>query len=135
MCFKYNSIEPKANFLGLDALSIAVKEEKPDLVITKVWHEYTGPRFLENTTIYYAIKNQGEGTAGASKTYMSWYPGDALVSTDDVPPLAPGQTRTEAFAPSTFSETGFDINICADGDHIIAETDETNNCKRYYTLG
>jgi uncharacterized repeat protein (TIGR01451 family) len=88
--------------------------EKPDLVITKVWYTYTGNRFLENTTIYYNIKNQGKGTASASKTYMSWYPGGKLILMDNVPSLAPGQTRTEAFAPYTFSETGFDINICAD---------------------
>ena len=112
-----------------------VVQEKPDLVITRIWHEYTGTRFLEDTTIYYTIKNNGEGAAGASKTYMSWYPSGKLISTDNVPSLAPGQTRTASFSPYTFSETGFDINICADGNHKIAETDETNNCNRYYTLG
>jgi len=109
--------------------------KKPDLVITKVWYEYTGPKFLEDTTIYYTIKNQGKGTVGASKTYMKWYPGGKLILADDVPSLSAGQTSTQSFAPYTFSETGFDINICADGNHKIAETNEANNCKRYYTLG
>nr|CBH39942.1 hypothetical protein BSM_34210 [uncultured archaeon] len=133
--------EPKANFIGLDALSLEGKEELPekemlpDLVITEVRHEYTGTAFLEDTTIYYTIQNQGEGTAEKSNTYMRWYPGGGLISTDEVLPLAPGETRTESFAPRTFSETGFDINICADGDNKIAETDETKNCERHYTLG
>lgn len=136
-----NCFEPKVNFLGLDALSVEgkealpEKEELPDLVITEVRYEYTGTAFLEDTTIYYTIKNQGEGTAEKSNTYMSWYPGGGLISTDEALPLAPGETRTESFAPRTFSETGFDINICADGDNKIAETDETNNCERHYTLG
>jgi hypothetical protein len=119
----------------VDKEAQVVVQEKPDLVITRVWHEYTGTRFLEDTTIYYTIKNNGEGAAGASKTYMSWYPGGKLISTDNVPSLASGQTRTESFSPYTFSQSGFDINVCADGNHKIAETDETNNCKRYYTLG
>lgn len=136
-----NCFEPKVNFLGLDALSLEgkgelpEKEELPDLVITEVRHEYTGRAFLEDTTIYYTIRNQGEGAAGKSNTYMSGYPAGGLISSDEVLPLAPGETRTESFAPRTFSETGFDINICADGDNKIAETDETNNCERHYTLG
>jgi subtilase family serine protease len=113
---------------------VVVVQEKPDLVITKVWHEYTGTKFLEDTTIYYTIKNNGEGAAGASTRYMSWYYGGKLISTDNVQSLAPGQTRTESF--STYTLQGvFDINICADGSNKIAETDETNNCNRYYTLG
>lgn len=142
-----NCFERKVNFLGLDALSIErkgelpEKEELPDLVITRVWHEYTGAAFLEDTTIYYTIRNQGEGTAGKSNTYMGTYlPGglistEGLISTDKVLPLAPGETRTESFAPHTFSELGFEINICADGDNKIAETDETNNCERHYAIG
>jgi parallel beta-helix repeat protein len=107
--------------------------EKPDLVITKVWHKYDSK--TKKTIVYYTIKNQGKGTAGASKAYMSWYPSGKLISTDDDSSLSAGQTRTESFAPYPFSTTGFDINICADGNHKIAETNEANNCKRYYTIG
>ena len=99
-----------------------------------VWHKYTGTHFLEDTTIYYTIKNNGEGAAGASTTYMSWS-GGKLISTDNVLPLAPGLTRSESFSPYTFDSSGFDINICADGNRKIAETDETNNCERHYALG
>jgi hypothetical protein len=136
-----NCFEPKVNFLGLDALSLEGKEELPekemlpDLVITEVWYEYTGTKFLEDTTIYYTIQNQGEGTAEKSNTYMRKYPDGMTISIDDVLPLAPGETRTESFAPHTFSETGFDVNICTNIYRKIAETDKTNNCKRHYTLG
>ena len=110
-----------------------VVQEKPDLVITRVWHEYTGTTFLEDTTIYYNIKNIGEGAAGASTTYMSRTYDGKLMSTDNVLSLAPGATRTESFY--TFNWSGSEINICADGDRKIAETDETNNCKSHYTIG
>ena len=107
--------------------------EKPDLVITRVWHEWD--RKTQKTIVKYAIKNQGKGTAGASKTYMSWYSTGKVISTDAVPSLSAGQTRKESFAPYPFSSQGFDINVCADGDNKVAETNEKNNCKRYTLIG
>jgi uncharacterized repeat protein (TIGR01451 family) len=107
--------------------------EKPDLVIRRVWHEWD--RKTQKTIVKYAIKNQGKGTAGASKTYMSWYSTGKVISTDAVPSLSAGQTRTESFAPYPFSSQGFDINVCADGDNKVAETNEKNNCKRYTMIG
>jgi uncharacterized repeat protein (TIGR01451 family) len=110
-----------------------VPPEKPDLVITRVWHEWD--RKTQKTIVHYDIRNQGKGTAGASKTYMSWYSTGKVISTDEVPSLSAGQTRTESFAPYPFSSQGFDINVCADGDHKIAETNDANNCKRYTMIG
>jgi subtilase family serine protease len=85
----------------------------------------------QNTIIKYAIKNQDMGTAGASTTYMSGYPKGRVISTDAVPALSAGQTRTESFAPYPFSSQGFDINVSADGDNKVAETSDANNCKGY----
>ena len=65
---------------------------------------------------------------------MSGYFDGKLMSTDNVLSLAPGKTRTESFSPYTLQGV-FDINICADGNRKIAETDETNNCKRHYMIG
>ena len=110
-----------------------VPPEKPDLVITRIWDEWD--RKTQNTIVYYEIKNQGKGNAGASKTYMSWYSTGTVISTDEVPALSAGQTRTESFAPYPFSSQGFDINVCADGDNKIAETNEKNNCKRHTMIG
>ncbi|MGB3458120.1 MAG: CARDB domain-containing protein [Halobacteriota archaeon] len=124
----------EGNNCKADVWTCTVREpEKPDLVITRVWHEWD--RKTQNTIIKYSIKNQGKGTAGASKTYMSWYSTGKVISTDAVPSLSAGQTRTESFAPYPFSSQGFDINVCADGDHKIAETNEKNNCKRYTMIG
>ncbi|MFX1264918.1 MAG: CARDB domain-containing protein [Promethearchaeota archaeon] len=101
---------------------------KPDLIITEVHHQWSET----GTIFYYIIKNQGEGKAGSSITYL--YIGGERIE-DDVEPLSPGQSREEAFPrhPTPFSDIMADIE--ADGDNRIDESNEENNIFEYRQIG
>ncbi|MCK4723573.1 MAG: hypothetical protein KAT75_09715, partial [Dehalococcoidia bacterium] len=101
---------------------------KPDLVIQDIWlvHEMVADR------IYYRIKNQGLGAAGASTTALRLYPclfPCLPAATDDVDPLAPGEVREEKFGAYKYTGGfGFgDVGVNADENESVDESNEGNN--------
>ncbi|MEA3282342.1 MAG: CARDB domain-containing protein [Euryarchaeota archaeon] len=94
----------------------------PDLRITDVW-------FVNNSIIYYKMKNVGGITAGASNTSLI---ADGVMSeaSDSVASLEPGVERTESFNHTWICTNPNDtITICADCTGDVAESNETNNCR------
>jgi hypothetical protein len=90
----------------------------PDLIITDYW--------VYGYTVFYVIKNQGEGYADASGTYLI-IEGDLAIE-DSVPALAAGEEMARNFAFSYYcSPPGDALEIVADGSDEIFESDEYNN--------
>ena len=113
--------EPKANFLGLDALSIAVKEEKPDLVIKDIkLTKMEGYCYVD-----YLISNTGTASVSASTTYL--YVDGKKVASDSTGALATGASRWDRFTYRATSTHTF--KVCADGPNAISESNEANNCR------
>lgn len=101
-------------------------EAEPDLVIIEVWHR-SDPR-TGDIVIYYVIQNIGEGEVGTSTTYL--YSGDKRLMEDPIGPFPPGQRREEAFPPYPL-DPPFEIELHADGDNRIGESNEENNRMGY----
>ena len=105
----------------------------PDLVITKI--------IVEGTSVYYKIKNIGEGTAGyrrvdAGSVVEKLTPCTALY-VDGIKvsdhylnlPLEPGQEVQGYFKYDLIVSAPYDtLKVCADWEDKIDETDENNNC-------
>ncbi|PXF58268.1 MAG: hypothetical protein C4B59_13600 [Candidatus Methanogaster sp.] len=93
----------------------------PDLMITDVW-------FVNNSIIYYKMKNAGGITAGASNT--SLIADGVSEALDSVVSLEPGVERTESFNYTWICTNPNDtITVCADCTSDVAESNETNNCR------
>ena len=92
-----------------------------DLVITDIWSE--------GSTIYYNIKNIGSATA--PRSYNSLYVDGEIKSIDSVDELAPGKSSAESFWGYSWTCTSpyDEIEVCADYDKRIAESNESNNCR------
>jgi hypothetical protein len=104
-------------------------EARPDLRIIEIGHKWTE----RGAVIHYFIINQGNGEAGASITQL-YYDGRAI-GEDTVGPIPPDRTIERAFSPYPFPQTGFEVELCADGDKRIVESDENNNCMGYSYTG
>ena len=98
---------------------------QPDLVITAKSEDWVN--FAEKTyNVTYTVKNVGAAEAGASTTSIKI--DDVEVATDPVPGLAVDASYTSTVSPFTMSGDGNTINVCADKDDAVEESDETNNC-------
>ena len=102
------------------------KYPKPDLVITEKIEEWVN--FNEKTyNVTYTVKNTGESPAYASNTSIKI---DGVEqATDSVPQLGVGESYTSTLGPFTLSENNDTIEICADKDDVVDESDEDNNYK------
>jgi len=109
-----------------DCFVVPPSEEKPDLVIQRIWLEPLGDG---NYKIGYEIKNQGPGYAPYSSTGL--YVDDVFKVEDGADSLAPGEEREEEFwwpyAMSACTPPSDTIRIVADYEDEIEEISETNN--------
>jgi len=98
---------------------------QPDLVITGSEPEWISG---EDIVICYTIANLGEAEAGESYTHLKI--GESFLFDDNVAPLGPGQERAECFPAYTPPEEDdfYDMELCADGDRDVYESNEENNC-------
>ncbi|KAF5431701.1 Outer membrane protein assembly factor, partial [Candidatus Methanophagaceae archaeon] len=97
----------------------------PDLVITQKYESWVS---MENRTynITYTVANIGGADANTSTTSIKV---DGLeFTTDSVPELDAGANYTNTLGPVTMSEGSDTIEVCADKDNVIEESNETNNC-------
>ena len=76
--------------------------------------------------ITYTIKNAGNSTAGESTTGI--YIDESLVASVPLGVIGPGENCTRTVGPFTMSGNEDTIEVCADVESVVNETDETNNC-------
>ncbi len=98
----------------------------PDLVLTQKSETWVS---MEDRTysITYTIANTGAAGAIASTTSVTI---DGIcVATDPVPALASGDSHTNTLGPFTMSGDADAVMVCADGDGMVSESNETNNCR------
>ena len=77
--------------------------------------------------IAYTVANTGSGDAGASTTSITI--DGANAATDAVPALSPGESHTATLGPFTMAGDSDTIEVCADRDNVVSESNEANNCK------
>jgi hypothetical protein len=77
--------------------------------------------------IAYTVANTGSGDAGASTTSITIDGVNA--ATDAVPALSPGASHTATLGPFTMTDGSDTIEVCADMDDVVSESNEENNCK------
>jgi subtilase family serine protease len=77
--------------------------------------------------IAYTVINIGSGDAGASTTSITIDGVD--VANDAVPALAPGANFAVIHPPFTMTGDSDTIEVCADRDNVVSESNEANNCK------
>ena len=129
-----SAFEPKADFLGLDALSMVMR--KPDLVITRIRCE------SQNRRIGYEVKNIGFDTAPPNHYTLLLVPDPkgGMLSFHDLVPVAlnPGDTHEGWFSVPESAWPpceNLQITVCADSsdvftdDNLVDELNEYNNCK------
>jgi len=116
---------------GEQILRIAVSLRNPDLVIVEIWHEWIEDAGL--CVIHYAIQNRGEEEAGASIVLLRY--DFEVIGEDMVNSLKPGQTSEGEFKPVEMSTAGFEVELCVDGENVIRESNEDNNCRGYQVPG
>nr|QNO48525.1 hypothetical protein NKHFGJIK_00003 [Methanosarcinales archaeon ANME-2c ERB4] len=97
-----------------------------DLVITQKSESWV---VMKDKTynIAYTLANTGSGDAGASTTSITIDGVDA--ATDAVPALSQGESHTAALGPFTMTGDSDTIEVCADMDDVVSESNEENNCK------
>ncbi|VUT27943.1 MAG: hypothetical protein SYNGOMJ08_00500 [Candidatus Syntrophoarchaeum sp. GoM_oil] len=97
----------------------------PDLTVTEKSEEWIS---IEDKTynITYTVKNTGSLDAGASTTSIEI---DGVeFATDPVPALAVDESHTKTLGPFTMSGNDDMIEVCADNEHVVDESNEENNC-------
>ena len=97
--------------------------QQPDLVITGKSETRTDETF----TMTYTVANNGAGDADASTSGI--YVNGVQVATDPVPALASGDSHTNTLGPFTMSGDADAVMVCADGDGMVSESNEANNCR------
>jgi hypothetical protein len=129
-----SAFEPRADFLGLDALSMVMR--KPDLVITRIRCD------SQNRMIGYEVKNVGFDTAPPDHYTLLLVPDPTggMLSFHDLVPVAlnPGDTYEGWFSVPDYAWPpceNLPVTVCADSsdafpdDNLVDELNEYNNCK------
>jgi subtilase family serine protease len=98
-----------------------------DLVITQKSESWA---VMEDKTYHigYAVTNRGSGDAGASTTSITIDGVNA--ATGAVPALSPGESCMAILGPFTMTGDSDTIEVCADMDDVVSESNEENNCKK-----
>ncbi|MBM4429796.1 MAG: DNRLRE domain-containing protein, partial [Chloroflexi bacterium] len=97
-------------------------EERPDLVVTDVWSE--------GSLICYQLYNQGKGPAHAGHLTRLLVDGNAQAADFLDVLLLPSQRLKRCFNYTWLCSGAQDvIQVCADVQEDVTESDETNNCR------
>jgi len=110
-----------------NAQTVTFSTLAPDLIIkTVTWSPANPPKKGDTVTFTVTIKNQGSGTADYSRVACYIY--DACLASALVSPIDAGATATKTLAWRV--QTGSHaIQVVADSNQKVAESDETNNAK------
>ncbi len=102
---------------------------EPDLIISDKYEEWTGSGGNATYTVSYTVKNVGNATAAAGYSVGLTVDGSSMETKEVTLSLAPGEEHSDSFAAAlTLSEGSDDVEVCADVDSDVAESDEANNC-------
>ena len=125
-CHNITKGDVESGGLFMHNLTLAVPIE-PDLVVvnkskSEKWLD------LRNKTynITYTVENRG-GKATETNTTITIDGNVTLM--DPVPALASGAKNTSTVGPFTMSGKNDTIKVCANGEGVINESNETNNCE------
>ena len=122
-----------ANIFDMDCTTIACRVNNGsftistrDLMITNKSESWA---VMKDKTynIRYTMTNTGSGDAGASTTLVKI--DGAYAATDVVPALSPVESHTATLGPFTMTGDADTIEVCADRDNVVSESNEENNCK------
>jgi subtilase family serine protease len=115
----------------------------PDLAETAITNPPATQKAGTNFAVTDTTKNQGTGSSGSSTTryYLSADTAkDAsdtlLTNTRGIATLAPGATSTGSLLvtiPTATPPGAYFLLACADDTGVVAESDETNNCRASVT--
>jgi len=112
---------PPATATPTPTLTETPPGELPDLVVTDVWYE--------NGLICYQVQNVGQGTAPKGHISILSLDGQQVAGDQVDAELAPGERLNRCFnygwQCTPLKDT---IRVCADGQDLVVESDETNNC-------
>ncbi len=98
----------------------------PDLIVYSLTHSPANPTTLDQITVTAIVKNIGTVQAGNSTLLLSI--GGSGGSPNYTPALAAGASATVTRTVGPFLPVGtYPVTAWADGTHVIAESDETNN--------
>jgi subtilase family serine protease len=108
----------------------------PDLMVTSVTVRNAPLTVARGgaVTITAAIKNFGEGTAAAAKAkywLVNAQTRKNLNGTHLYPQLTSGSSSSVQKVVTVFSDTVpgvYNVQVCADGNEVVPEVSETNNC-------
>jgi uncharacterized repeat protein (TIGR01451 family) len=97
----------------------------PDLVVSDKWETFANGEVI----VHFIVKNIGNAEAGTS-TACKEVNGVVVDTDDDVPKLGPDKSYTGAFtAEDCTPGKTITVTVCADNYGVVAESNETNNCK------
>ncbi|MBE6379738.1 MAG: hypothetical protein E7047_02275 [Lentisphaerae bacterium] len=99
---------------------------KPDLIISQ-FSAASEVKTTDDVTLSFSVKNQGNASAAASKLYI--YNDGVKIGEADVKSIAAGATvqGTYTIKGNTLKEGARKIRLVADGDNVIAESNNNNN--------
>lgn len=102
----------------------------PDLVITEKHEVWSGSGGNATYTVFYTVKNAGNATAPAGHNTGLIVDGASMEPQEVTVALAAGEEHSDSFG-IVLELTGDsdEIEVCADVDSEVAESDETNNCQ------
>ncbi len=116
---------PPIGWYGVTNVTIGALTSNADLMVLQVAADGNDDKTY---TITYIVKNNGDGDAAASTTAIMI--NGVEVTTDPVPELASGESYSNTLGPFTMQRYCDTIEVCADSDDAVAESNEGNNCKR-----
>ena len=111
--------------------------DSPDLVIIEKSEEWIDPNDIsKGYKVNYTVKNQGTAAAGESTICLFIDDMVNSVASQVCPALDPGNTYSGTFEGPFYCDEGSDtVRICADwgescdGNGVVEESDEENNCR------
>jgi uncharacterized repeat protein (TIGR01451 family) len=98
----------------------------PDLIVDSLTHSPANPTTSDTITLTAIVKNIGTAQAGNSTLVLSGIP---VGGPNATPALAAGASATVTRTVVIVSAGTYAVTATADGGHVIAESDETNNSK------
>jgi hypothetical protein len=102
---------------------------EPDLIISEKYEEWTGSGGNATYAVFYTVKNAGNATAPAGHDVGLTVDGSGMETKEVTVSLAPDEEHSDSFVIAlTLSGESDDVEVCADVDSDVAESDETNNC-------
>ncbi|MCK4368823.1 MAG: VWA domain-containing protein [Dehalococcoidales bacterium] len=117
-------LDPPSVYWMLYWETLDVTFAEADLEVTEKYEEWVDPG-AGTYEVTYTVTNTGDILAPASTTRVTI---DGTPSDYSCPELQPGEFDTNTVGPFTLAPTSDTINVCADSEGVVPESNEGNNC-------